>query len=277
MTTVNGGRHEDNDITRMASNLDAEIVSEKSKDLSPQDPRVKPGEEEHRYGWVCVIAVFMVNFHTWGLNSSYGVFLAYYIANNTFAGSTRLDYAFVGGLSISQAMLVSPFATSCIRWFGTRNTLFTGVFFETLSFIGASFATKFWHILLAQGICFGWGMGFLFTASVGIVPQWFYRRRSLANGIGTAGSGFGGMVYSLAANAMLQRLGLPWAFRILGIVSFVVNFICSILLKDRNKHVSASLNAFDVSLFKRKEFWLLLGYGFFSVCLHHLTVTKAAC
>ena len=73
------------------------------------------------------------------------------------------------------------------------------------------------------------------------------------------------MAYSLAANAMLQRIGLPWAFRILGIISFVVNFVCSILLKDRNKHVSASLHAFDVRLFKRYEFWLLLGYGFFSV------------
>jgi hypothetical protein len=73
------------------------------------------------------------------------------------------------------------------------------------------------------------------------------------------------MVYSLAANAMIQNISLAWAFRILGIVSFTVNFICSILLKDRNKHVSASLHAFDVRLFKRPEFWLLLGYGFFSV------------
>jgi nitrate/nitrite transporter NarK len=101
--------------------------------------------------------------------------------------------------------------------------------------------------------------------SVGIIPQWFHRRRSLANGIGTSGSGIFGMVYSLAANAMIQKMGLAWAFRVLGIVSFVVNFICAILLKDRNKHVSASLLAFDVRLFKRPEFWLFLGYGFFSV------------
>jgi predicted MFS family arabinose efflux permease len=73
------------------------------------------------------------------------------------------------------------------------------------------------------------------------------------------------MMYSLAANAMIQNIGLAWTFRTLGIISFVVNFICSILLKDRNKHVSASLNAFDVKLLKRPEFWLLLGYGFFSV------------
>ena len=167
------GRHEDTDVTRMASNLDPEIISEKSKDELPQNSAVKAGEEEHRYGWVCVAAVFLVNAHTWGLNSSYGVFLAYYIANSTFPGATRLDYAFVGGLSISQAMVVSPFATLCIGRIGTRNVLFLGVFFQTLSFIGASFATKFWQILLSQGICFGWGMGFLFTAS----GSWYWTVR----------------------------------------------------------------------------------------------------
>jgi hypothetical protein len=81
------------------------------------------------------------------------------------------------------------------------------------------------------------------------------------------------MIYSLAANAMIRDIGLPWTFRSLGIIAFVVNFICAILLKDRNKHVSASLNAFDVQLLKRPEFWLLLGYGFFSVssfCQLHL-------
>ncbi|KIW03321.1 uncharacterized protein PV09_05532 [Verruconis gallopava] len=240
-----------------------DIISEHSVDVPvPVDEK---DLDEPAYGWVCTICVFFINGHTWGLNSSYGVFLAYYLANNTFPGATRLDYAFVGGLSISQAMFVSPLATASVRYLGTRYTLLIGVFFETLSFIGASFAKSLWQILLAQGICFGWGMGFLFAASVGIVPQWFHRRRSLANGIGTAGSGLGGMVYSLAANAMIQRIGLAWAFRVLGIISFFVNFVCSILIKDRNKHISVSLHAFDVRFFKRPEFWLLLGYGFFSM------------
>jgi hypothetical protein len=142
-------------------------VSDKSEELTPQTIARKEidGEEEPAYGWVCTAAVFCINAHTWGLNSAYGVFLAHYIADQTFPGASRLDYAFVGGLSISQAMLLSPLATACIRLYGTRNTLFIGVFFETLSFIGASFATSFWQILLSQGICFGWGMGFLFTAS----------------------------------------------------------------------------------------------------------------
>ncbi|KAG9842406.1 putative monocarboxylate transporter, partial [Aureobasidium melanogenum] len=217
------------------------------------------------YGWVCVVCVALINGHTWGLNSSYGVFLAYYLANNVFPGATYLEFAFVGSLSIACALLVSPVATIVTRKFGTKTTLFTGVAFETASLIGASFANQIWQLFLSQGVCFGFGMGFLFVGSVGIVPQWFTTKRSLANGIATAGSGLGGLIYSLATGAMIPSIGLAWAFRVLGIVACVVNGVCAMLVKDRNKAIGSSQLAFDVQLFKRTEYLLLLGFGWFSM------------
>ncbi|KAL8795266.1 MAG: hypothetical protein Q9195_002277 [Heterodermia aff. obscurata] len=217
------------------------------------------------YGWVCVACCFLINAHTWGINSSYGIFLAFYLDNDYYPGASPLDFAFVGGLSISMALLVSPIATSTTRLFGTRVTLLIGVCLEALALMGASFTHRIWQLLLSQGLCFGFGMGFLFVGSVGIVPQWFTKKRSLANGVGTAGSGLGGMVYSLATNAMIQSLGVRWAFRILAILAFVVNSACAMLMKDRNKAIGSSQLAFDHQLFKRKEFLLVLGWGFFSM------------
>jgi MFS family permease len=162
-------------------------------------------------------------------------------------------------------MLVSPMATFTTRVYGTRTTLFLGIAFQTASLIGASFASTIWQLFLSQGICFGIGMGFLFVGSVGIVPQWFTTRRSLANGFATCGSGLGGLTYSLATGAMLQTIGLAWAFRVLGIVSCVVNTVCSLLLRDRNKAVGSSQLSFDAKLFKRPEYLLLCGYGWFSI------------
>jgi MFS family permease len=193
------------------------------------------------------------------------VFLSHYLANSTFPGATSLDYAFVGGLSISMALLLSPLATFTTKRFGTRTTLFLGIFFETLALIGASFATKIWHLFLSQGLCFGWGMGFLFVGTVGIVPQWFTTKRSFANGIATAGSGMGGLTYSLATNAMIRSIGLGWAFRVLGIVACAVNISCALLIRDRNKQVGASQVPFDVRLFKRLEYNMMLAWGFFSM------------
>ena len=161
------------------------------------------------YGWICVAAVATINGHTWGLNSAYAIFLAHYLSTSTFPGATPLQYAFIG------------------------------VFFETVSFIGASFASSIWHLFLSQGVCFGWGMGFLFVGSVGIAAQWFTTHRSLANGCCAAGSGLGGLIYSLAAQAMIRDIGLPWAFRTLAVIAGVVNSVCALVIRDRNKEVGS--------------------------------------
>ncbi|CAI7665315.1 unnamed protein product [Penicillium pancosmium] len=235
-------------------------------------PAVDPDEKYNRdvppdggYGWVCVACVFWINAHTWGINSSYGVFLSYYLSHDVFPNTSALAYAFTGGLSISCALLVAPLATHLIHVLGTRFVLNLGVFFETLSLIGSSFATQKWHIFLSQGVCFGWGMGFLFVGSVGISPQWFHKRRSVAQGITAAGSGLGGLIYSLAVGAIIPRYGLGWAFRILGIISCVVNLVCGNLLRDRNKLVGSRFTAFHFPLLRRPEFLLFLGWGIFSM------------
>ncbi|PQE25913.1 hypothetical protein CJF30_00000649 [Rutstroemia sp. NJR-2017a BBW] len=230
-----------------------------------EQPQVVDEPPDGGYGWVCVACVFLINAHTWGVNSSYGIFLSHYLSSNTFPGASSLEYAFVGGLSISLALFVAPVATICTRKFGTQATLSVGIGLETAGLLGASFAHRIWHLFLSQGVAFGFGMGFLFVGSVGVVPQWFSKRRSFANSIGTAGSGLGGLIYSLGTNAMIQSIGLGWAFRVLAILACTVNVICTILVRDRNKAIGSVQMAFDFQLFKRTEFLLMLGWGFFSM------------
>lgn len=147
---------------------------------------------------------------------------------------------------------------------------------ETAAFIGASFTTQIWHLILSQGVAFGAGMGFLFTATVGLIPQWFREKRSLANAIGSSGSGFGGLTYSLAAHAMIENMSLAWAFRILAILAFVVNGACSFLARDRNKEVSAVHHPFHRELFRVPGFYLVLAWGFFSILGYTIVVFSIA-
>ncbi|KIW67847.1 hypothetical protein PV04_07069 [Phialophora macrospora] len=228
-------------------------------------PKLDDAPPDGGYGWVCVACCFFINAHTWGVNSSYGVFLSYYLNNDYFPNTSALAYAFIGGLSISQAMLVAPLATRIIHLFGTRVCLLIGVFFETLSLIGASFCKEKYQIILAQGFCFGWGMGFLFVGSVGIMAQWFTKKRSLANAIAAAGSGCGGLVYSLVTQRVIDRNGLPWAFRVLGICVFAVNLTAANLIRDRNKQTGSRHKSFDLTLLRKPEFLLLQGWSWFSM------------
>lgn len=69
--------------------------------------------------------------------------------------------------------------------------LFFGNFFVVLGIMMLSLATKYWHVLLAQGVCMGLGAGLLYIPSLALVGIWFSRRRSLAMGIVTSGIAVG--------------------------------------------------------------------------------------
>lgn len=108
-------------------------------------------------------------------------------------------------------------------------------------------------------------MGLCFVSSASVPPQWFVKRRSLANSIAASGSGFGGLCYSLATNAMITNIGLPWAFRIIAIICFVVNSIAAYLIRDRNEAVGSVHVAFNWKLFKRPSFLLFQAWMALSI------------
>ncbi|CAG8074096.1 unnamed protein product [Penicillium olsonii] len=228
------------------------------------------------YGWVCVIAAAIVNAHSWGFNSAYGVFLAYYLSHETFPGASRLEYAFVGSLSLTTMFIVSPIATMATLKYGIRKTMFAGVIFETASFICASFASQIWHLFITQGIMFGLGMGLLFIPVASVVPQWFTSKRSLASGVSLSGAGLGGLVYSLVAEAMIRNIGLSWAFRVIGILAFCVNTCCVLLIKDRGQTSQSGKVAMRIDFFKRLDFNLLVGYGVFTVLGYFILIYSLA-
>lgn len=95
--------------------------------------------------------------------------------------------------------------------------------------------------------------------------RWFDKKRSIANGLMAGGSGLGGMAWSLGVRAMISNIGLAWTFRTMACIVFAVNMICTLLMRDRNKHIRPNINAFDMSILRRYEFFLLLAWGIFSM------------
>ncbi|KAJ5121698.1 Major facilitator superfamily domain general substrate transporter [Penicillium atrosanguineum] len=228
------------------------------------------------YGWVCAVAAAVVNAHSWGFNSAYAVFLAYYLKNNIFPSASRLEYAFVGSLSLTTMFLLSPVATISTQRYGIQRTMFVGVILESASLIAASFASQIWHLFLTQGVLFGMGMGMLFIPVASVVPQWFTSKRSLASGVSLSGAGLGGFVYSLVTEAMIRNIGLSWAFRVLGLLAFIVNTTCVLLIRDRNKKVKVANVAIDIALFKSTQFNLLIGFSFFTILGYFILVYSLA-
>lgn len=189
--------------------------------------------------------------------------MAYFLNHPEIIKGTHLEFALVGGFSISQALLTSPLVTSLSSRIGLRYTLLSGTVLVFLSLFTSSYATQIWHLFLSQGICFGWGMGLVYISASAALPPWFSTKRSLAVGIATSGAGIGGLVYSLVTNAAIQRLGVSWTYRILAFCSLAANLIASLLLKESGGRTQARRDElrFNPRDFKRVEVLLIVFWG----------------
>ena len=72
-----------------------------------------------------------------------------------------------------------------------RTLVFTGSFFVTLGMMMTSLGSKYWHIMLAQGLTIGVGNGALFVPSIALLPTYFVRHRALSTGIAITGGNVG--------------------------------------------------------------------------------------
>lgn len=85
------------------------------------------------------------------------------------------------------------------------------------------------------------------------------KRKGSANGIAAAGSGLGSLIYSPTSETIIQNLGQEWCFRTTAICASVVNTVCMLLMRDRNKELVPNQRAFDLKVFKRCESLVIIG------------------
>jgi nitrate/nitrite transporter NarK len=82
----------------------------------------------------------------------------------------------------------------------------------------------------------------LYLQAGGTLPsQYFAKKRGIANGIVFAGGGIGGAVLSVSMQALLNRVGVAWTFRILGFVTLATTIPAAMLLKERTRRASSSI------------------------------------
>lgn len=187
------------------------------------------------YGWVVLFCVWLIMFSTWGCNSGFGVFLAFYLNGNTFPGATKYDYALIAGLTVCLGQGFSPFVMVVMRIIGIRGTMLIGAALMIAGFILASFATKLWQLYLTQGVLNGASISFAFVPATTLIPGWFLKKRAVAMGLSLMGTGAGGVVYGLATNKMIADDGnTKLALRVLGIACTVSVLVATALVKQRN-------------------------------------------
>ena len=72
-----------------------------------------------------------------------------------------------------------------------RTLLYLGASLTVLGMISLSFATQYYQVFLAQGVCVGLGSGIVYVPSLALIAASFTKNRQVAVAMVTSGTSFG--------------------------------------------------------------------------------------
>ena len=106
--------------------------------------------------------------------------------------------------------------------FGCRVTTICGSLLCALSLFATSFAKSISHVFLSYGLLFGLGAACVRTCTFLVAAKHFNRRRSMATGLVSSGTGLGIFAFGPIAQELLGVLGLQNTYLVLaGFALFV--------------------------------------------------------
>ncbi|MCX7748785.1 MAG: OFA family MFS transporter [Clostridia bacterium] len=89
-----------------------------------------------------------------------------------------------------------------------------------------------WFLWLTYGVLGGFGMGMAYTTTIATCQKWFPDKRGLVTGIIVSALGFGGVVFSLFAEAVIKDIGVLDTFSVLGVIFVVITVLGSFFIKN---------------------------------------------
>lgn len=231
---------------------------------APKAPGVAtPVPDGGREAWLVVFGAMVSMVHTWGLVNSFGVFQTYY-ETQLLADSSSSDISWIGsvqaGLLMMGGLCAGPLADA--GYF--RELVLAGTFLICFGMFMTSLCTRYYQVLLAQGVCVGLGCAVLFLPSAAILSQWFARRRALALGVQSVGSPIAGIVLPIIFGRLEPVIGFGWTTRVIAFILLGLSIPPIVFLKPRVPRSAQRRAFFDSTFFQDLPILLFTAAAFFS-------------
>ncbi|PVV01672.1 hypothetical protein BB560_003899 [Smittium megazygosporum] len=226
----------------LGSNKD-EAEATNSNNSVPEEPLQDQG-----YAWVIFAAGFMIFLITFGAFNAFGVFQTYYLL--TIFKDVPADLVgWISTVTIVMTHLGGLTAGMFVRAIGVRKTCLLFSITGCLGLILSSFFQKVWHLVLTQGLLYGFSCSILINVSITMQSMWFNKYKGFVLGSVSAAGGIGSLIMVPTVTSSIKSLDVRWSFRILAIVFAVTTIPGSLLLKPRVPFIP-SKKIIDLSLFK---------------------------
>ena len=119
-------------------------------------------------------------------------------------------------MGLGMNFFFGPFTSALCDRFGCRIVAMLGGIISVAAMFATSFVDSLVPIYLTYSILWGMGSSMCYVPTFLMVGKYFERRRSLANGIITAGSAVGALVMGPTINMLLESVGWRNTMRFLG-------------------------------------------------------------
>ncbi|KAL2167579.1 hypothetical protein VTG60DRAFT_1090 [Thermothelomyces hinnuleus] len=174
--------------------------------------------------WSQVFVSFLLVVNGFGYFSSFGLFEWHWV---DFLDASVSDIAWVGSLSLFLLFLLGSLSGPLMDRGHFRSIVAVGCTFQILGAFTTSAVTKYWQLILAQGVVQGIGNGLLFTPCVALVSIYFTKKRAFALSLAACGAPIGGIMFPLIARQLTPTIGYPWTIRVFG---FIMLFNSALIL-----------------------------------------------
>jgi MFS family permease len=124
------------------------------------------------------------------MTNTFGAFQTFY-TNGLLHRTSPSAISWIGSIQTFTLMLIGVLSGRLLDAGYMRAQLCAGIFLEVFGMILASVSTKYWQLLVSQGICVGLGSGLLYLPSVAVPAQHFSSKVMLATGLVATGSSMG--------------------------------------------------------------------------------------
>lgn len=227
MTCGNCKENRDQHKIQNSSDLKAKCIHKKTTPSMKKSDDVIPAAPDGGYAWVILACSFYSSFCMEGLIGSFGLLLPSLMRE--FKASAAV-VSILNSTLIGIFLVLGYFSSLLIKRYGTRAVIFWGACFYSLGLFCSFFAPNILVLFVTYGLLCGVGIGMIFVPSIMIVNQYFDRKRSLANGILTSGSGIGLLVMSPIIERSVESYG--WRGSLLIYSCFTLQLcVCACLMR----------------------------------------------
>jgi len=190
----------------------------KKKQLEEEQVKLKQfkdqtNQEEYEYiaippdggfGWVIVVAAMLCNLICDGTLFAFGTMKIH--LQKHFQCSDML-ILMVGSVPCGVYLLVGPIVSGLSNRYGCRPIIIIGSIGTAACIVLSTFSPNVWAMMVIYGIFGGIFFGMVYLPSVVMVSFYFEKKRAIANGLVTAGTGIGALSFGPLANFLMGRFG----------------------------------------------------------------------